>query len=73
MFADLGEIRFDELARSMGAHGERVSSADELEPALRRCLESGLPSVVHVDVDRVEHMWPPGIRAFKKMHEEPQA
>ena len=71
IFADLGEIAFDELARSMGAHGERVRSTGELEPALRRSLESGRPAVVHVDVDRVEHMWPPGLRTFKKMHEEP--
>lgn len=71
LYADLGEIRFDDLARSMGAHGERVSRPDELAPALRRCLESGLPSVVHVDVDRVEHLWAPGLRTFKKMHQEP--
>lgn len=71
LFADLGEIAFDDLARSMGAHGERVREPRELEPALRRCLESGRASVVHVDVDPVEHLWPPGLRTFKKMHEEP--
>ena len=71
MFADLGEIRFDEVARAMGAHGERVSETEGLEPALARCLEAGRPAVVHVDVDRVDHMWPPGLRTFKKMHEEP--
>lgn len=71
MYADLGEIAFDDLARSMGAHGERVREPDELVPALGRCVNSGLPSVIHVDVDPVEHLWPPGLRAFKKMHEEP--
>jgi len=68
---DFSEIRFDELARSMGAHGERVRRARELRPALERCLASGLPSVVHVDVDPVAHLWAPGLDVFKKMHLEP--
>jgi len=70
--ADLGEIRFDELARSMGAHGERVSRSEELEPALRRCIASGRCSVVHVDVDPEEHLWAPGLMHFKAMHQEPE-
>ena len=69
--ADLTEIKFDDLARSMGAHGERVSTLDELAPALERCLGSGRPSVVHVDVDPVTHMWAPALRSFKDMHQEP--
>lgn len=69
--ADFGEIRFDRLAESMGAHGERVSRADYLAEALRRCLASGRCSVVHVDVDRVEHLWAPGLDVFKAMHQEP--
>lgn len=71
IYADFSEIRFDDLARSMGAHGERVSHPDELEPALEKCVASGLPSVVHVDVDQVAHLWAPALRTFKKMHEEP--
>ncbi|MCP5042923.1 MAG: thiamine pyrophosphate-binding protein [bacterium] len=70
--ADLGEIRFDELARSMGAHGERVSCKDELEPALRRCIDAGRCAVVHVDVDPQEHLWAPGLMHFKAMHQEPE-
>ncbi len=70
--ADLGEIRFDELARSMGAHGERVARVAELAPAIERCLEAGCCSVIHVDVDPVEHMWAPGLDVFKAMHMEPQ-
>ena len=68
---DFSEIKFDDLARSMGAHGERVSSLEELAPALERCLASGQPSVVHVDVDPVTHMWAPALRSFKDMHQEP--
>ena len=74
---DLGEIRFDRLAESMGAHGEHVSRACDLRPALERCLavggETRRPSVVHVDVDRVAHLWAPGLDVFKAMHLEPGA
>ena len=70
--ADFSEIRFDELARSMGAHGERVSSADELAAALKRAADSGGPAVIHVDIDPVTHMWAPKLRAFKDMHAEPK-
>ena len=69
--ADLGEIKWDDLARSMGAHGERVADATMLRPAIERALASGGCAVVHVDVDPVKHMWAPGLLHFKKMHEEP--
>ena len=69
--ADFSEIKFDDLARSMGAHGERVSVAEDLEPAIARAVESGKPSVIHVDVDPVAHMWAPALRTFKDMHQEP--
>lgn len=69
--ADLNEIRYDDLARSMGAHGERVADPADLAPALERCLESGRCSVVHVDVDAAKHLFAPGLVHFKKMHEEP--
>lgn len=71
IYADFAEIRYDDLARSMGAHGERVAAPDELGPAIRRCVDSKGPAVIHVDVDRVEHLWAPGLRTFKKMHQEP--
>lgn len=70
--ADLGEIAFDKLGVSMGAHGERVSDPRELKPALMRAIGSGKCAVVHVDVDPVKHMWAPGLIHFKKMHEEPK-
>jgi acetolactate synthase-1/2/3 large subunit len=68
---DLGEIRFDKLGESMGAHGERVSDPRELKGALERSLASGGPAVIHVDVDPVKHMWAPGLLHFKDMHQEP--
>ena len=69
--ADLGEIAWDELARSMGAHGERVSAPDELEPAIRRSLEAGGCALIHVDVDPAKHLMAPGLMYFKEMHQEP--
>jgi len=70
-YADLEEIRFDALARSMGAHGEHVTRPDELRPALERCRASDGPAVVHVEVDAGAHLWAPALRTFKAMHEEP--
>jgi acetolactate synthase-1/2/3 large subunit len=70
--ADLGEIAFDKLGISMGAHGERVADPRELKPALERALASGGPAVIHVDVDPVKHMWAPGLMHFKDMHLEPK-
>lgn len=69
---ELGEIAWDELARSMGAFGERVSSPDELRPALERALASGRCAVIHVDVDPEKHMFAPGLMDFKAMHQEPK-
>jgi acetolactate synthase-1/2/3 large subunit len=69
---DFAEVRWDELARSMGAHGERVARASELRAALERAAGSGKPAVIHVDVDPVEHLWAPGLDVFKAMHLEPE-
>jgi len=70
---ELGEIEFHRLAEAMGAHGARVADAAELRPALRACLDSGKCAVLHVDVDRVKHLWAPGLQDFKRMHQEPAA
>jgi acetolactate synthase-1/2/3 large subunit len=69
---DLGEVAWDELARSMGAHGERVSRAADLPGALERAAGSGTAAVIHVDVDPVDHLWSPGLDVFKAMHLEPE-
>lgn len=70
--ADLGEIEWDKMAESMGAHGERVSDPKDLEAAIQRSLLSGKCAVIHVDVNPVKHMWAPSLMHFKKMHEEPK-
>ena len=70
--ADLSETRFDDLARAMGAHGERVSDPAGLAGAIDRSLASGRCSVIHVDVDPKKHMWAPNLKTFKDMHAEPE-
>ena len=69
--ADFSEIRFDELATSMGARGYRVDTEEGLRKALKDAVASGGPAVVHVDIDPVTHMWAPKLRVFKDMHAEP--
>ncbi len=68
---DLREIRFDQVAQAMGAHGERVREPDGLRPALERASASGKPAVIHVEVDPSKHLWAPDLMTFKKMHQEP--
>ena len=46
------DVPFADVARAFGAHGERVRSADQLLPALRRAEESGQPAIVDVAVSR---------------------
>jgi acetolactate synthase-1/2/3 large subunit len=69
--ADFEEIEFDKVALAMGCHGERVADTADLEPALQRCIDSGKPAVIHVDVDPNMHLFAPGLQEFKAMHQEP--
>jgi acetolactate synthase-1/2/3 large subunit len=43
--------RYDQLAESLGGHGELVRRADDLEPALARALAAGRPAVVNVMIE----------------------
>ncbi len=65
---DLASVAYDELARSLGCHGERVERDEEMEPALARCRranESGKPALIHVQVDRELNTKPPGWEQFR--------
>jgi acetolactate synthase-1/2/3 large subunit len=44
-------MRYDEIARTLGGHGEFVETPDQLRPALERAFESGQPAVVNVLTD----------------------
>ncbi|GFG53526.1 acetolactate synthase [Mycolicibacterium agri] len=48
---DLPGCRYDQLARSFGAHGERVEDPGELADALKRAMDNA-PAVVDVVVSR---------------------
>lgn len=46
------DVPYADVARAFGAHGERVTSADQFIPALKRAEESGKPAIVEVMVSR---------------------
>jgi len=72
LWTDLGEMDFSRIAQAMGAHAERVADPETLSHAISRALAVSGPSVIHVDVDPVAHMWAPGLVHFKAMHQEPK-
>jgi acetolactate synthase-1/2/3 large subunit len=44
--SDLSGTHYAEIAKSFGCYGERVTDPDQIQPALRRAVESGLPAVL---------------------------
>lgn len=54
---DFNDIRFVEVARGLGADGERVEKADELSAALRRAVNSGKTYLLDVLIDPDENVW----------------
>jgi acetolactate synthase-1/2/3 large subunit len=49
---DFTDVRYDKIAQAMNCYGERVVEPREIKPALKRAVESGLPAVIDVVVDR---------------------
>ena len=45
------EVRLDELARSIGAHGERCTRTEDIQPAVKRALASERPALVQIVTD----------------------
>jgi acetolactate synthase-1/2/3 large subunit len=58
---DFTDVRYDEVATAMGCYGERIEDPTEIKPALRRAVDSGLPAVLDVIVDKDIHMMPPDL------------
>ena len=48
---ELGWTKFEEMAISMGGHGEAVFEPKDIRPALERALDSGVPAIVNVRTD----------------------
>lgn len=47
---ELRPSRYDQMAAALGAHGEHVGRAADLEPALDRALRAGIPAIVNVPI-----------------------
>jgi acetolactate synthase-1/2/3 large subunit len=45
------ETRYDEVVEALGGHGELVSTAQDVKPALERAFSSGKPALVNVLTD----------------------
>jgi thiamine pyrophosphate-dependent acetolactate synthase large subunit-like protein len=45
-------LRLDEIARTMGGHGEFCDKPEEIAPAVERAFASGKPAIVQVHIDR---------------------
>jgi acetolactate synthase-1/2/3 large subunit len=58
---DLTDVRYDQIAKAMGCYGERVEDPNELKPALKRAVDSGMPAVLDVIVNRDIHLIPPDL------------
>jgi acetolactate synthase-1/2/3 large subunit len=48
---ELGDIRYDEVVRSLGGYGEFVDKPEQLEGALERAMESHLPACINVQIE----------------------
>lgn len=53
VWTDLLPTRYDLVAEGLGAHGEHVTKAAELAPALQRAFDSNRPALVNVEIDQV--------------------
>ncbi len=53
VWTDLLPTRYDLVAEGLGAHGEHVTRAADLAPALKRAFDSNRPALVNVEIDQV--------------------
>jgi acetolactate synthase-1/2/3 large subunit len=54
--ADLGRRPYHEIVRGLGGHGELVTDANELRPALERARKSEIPALVNVHIAETMRM-----------------
>ncbi|WP_052223227.1 thiamine pyrophosphate-binding protein [Novosphingobium malaysiense] len=47
------KVRFDKIAEGFGAHGDYITDAADIGPAIRKAYERGGPTVIHVKIDPV--------------------
>lgn len=46
-----GKLRFDKIGEGFGCHGEYVTKAQDIGPAIQRAYASGKVAVIHVEID----------------------
>lgn len=49
---DYEDVDYAQVARDMGAHGQRVTEPEDIAPAIEAALESGRPALLDVIVDK---------------------
>jgi acetolactate synthase I/II/III large subunit len=49
-FTELTQVDHARLAESLGCYGERVETAEQIGPALRRAFRAGRPAVLDVQI-----------------------
>lgn len=47
----MAPVRYDEMAKAIGGHGEFVESTDQIRPAVERAMASGKPSLIQLMTD----------------------
>src|ERR671915_588853 len=45
------ETRYEQIVEAVGGYGERVTSPDEIGPALKRAFDAGVPALLNVITD----------------------
>jgi acetolactate synthase-1/2/3 large subunit len=50
---EMRQVRYDQVAMAMGAHGELVTDAEGMAPAVARAFASGLPACMNVMIESV--------------------
>ena len=58
---DFTDVRYDKVAEALGCYGEQVTEPGQIQPALQRAVDSGLPAVLDVIVDQEVHLVPPDL------------
>lgn len=67
-------IRLDDLARTMGAHGEFCETTDQIAPAMQRAFASGKPALVQIVIDRQANAFQmPNSHIWTKWHADKTA
>ena len=61
---DHSRARYDKVAEGFGCFGAYVEDPKQVRPALEAAQRSGLPAVIHVEIDRDANVLPPGLVEF---------